>query len=130
LVRGGAVETGVLAVGIDPGVTTGVAVVDEDGTLVDHGEVRTPFEMWEFLHKVMPSYIVIEKFVGRMPPGTDMYATTVCKLFVDIYKEFCELEFQLPNVRGRDSEIRGSVHERDAHGHLISWLQRRRPGGR
>jgi hypothetical protein len=53
-----------MRIGIDPGQTTGFAICDEDGKLVDYGSHKKA-AFFSFLHSVRPTMFVVENFKIR-----------------------------------------------------------------
>jgi predicted RNase H-like nuclease (RuvC/YqgF family) len=117
--------------GIDPGITTGLALIDGDtGALIETEESMSLKALASAISDWNPNVIAIEDFVGSGP--RNKYNIATMKL-IGFVHGFCfgrgiEVVEQHPQFRrhklmvaGRLSKS-GSRHERDALAHALAYL--------
>ena len=122
---------------IDPGLTTGVALVTPEGELEESKLLYSPKEVVEYIddfwESPTPVRVVVEDFVGAGPRTTE--AIFVLKLIGGV-EATCVLNglplvVQAPQVRiplHSDAERRApkgtSKHVIDAYAHALAYLER------
>lgn len=122
---------------IDPGVTTGVALIDEEGTVVDTWAIRDVASIEYVLVTVHDDYPSTQVIAEAPPQYAGHYRSHTQDVEMVVKRHFPDVEWVPPGQwKGHPatrptSELRGlTQHEKDAVG-LARWFRTNRgPNGR
>lgn len=112
--------------GIDPGRTNGLALVNVDGELVRSATVQGLVNLYTTLEEWNPSTVVVEDFFGgRARDARDPFmAIGVITLWAESYRRY--LHFQVPSYQVRwEGQVRAAhsnPHIRSAMAHALNHM--------
>lgn len=123
--------------GVDPGKTTGIAILDVESDKVFSTAVMTVEALVGCILTGHPTVVVVEDYVGSGPRSAEAIRTL--KL-VGIVVGACEAlripysvrppQVRLPHVAASRARLpRRSIHERDAFAHVLSYREQQRRHG-
>src|SRR4051812_23211924 len=116
--------------GLDPGVTTGYAMSDDSGILIDYGQLKKD-ELFDFLQDLHPTIIVVENFKIRPGHNFNWNGMEVIRVIGAIeyraHELGARLVFQEPSVKSVGYKWAGmptpkshsQSHQTDAWAHLV-----------
>lgn len=128
-------------VGIDPGVTTGVAIIDEDKKLIHSAETRQPLDIAKVLDKCVEKWgeksfvVAIEDIVGA---GARSRGVIYTLKLVGWVHWFCEYKGLINTVQPpqrrrpylkeaveilKANNMTFSAHQKDSLGHALSYRE-------
>lgn len=116
--------------GLDPGVTSGFAMSDNTGKLIDYGQLGK-IELFDFLMDIKPEVVVVENFKIRPGHNFNWNGMEVIRVIGAIEYRAHELKarlaFQEPSVKSVGYKWAGlpeptnhkNSHQTDAWAHLV-----------